>query len=390
MLISLVFIVYNAGVVYNGKKTNELYVIIFKLKKGYNMFTKINARSLEERLLIYILIFTSILPVFLIVENIIIDFPFIANYKWFSCVLVSGVLLFFALQGKYIFKIQIILVCVAIFGLLPFGWFTAGVSNNFTIAYSFLIFIGISYLFEKKLKIILMISEVLVIIIMMLLNAYHPSLFLVVPLNTQVIDSVVQVVITFAFGALLLGTFSNAYKKEKEVLNKYADLLDLQNKELEKLTMIDDLSQLYNRRYIFNFFNSYQNTPNRQKLLIGMIDIDAFKEINDTYGHDLGDQVIKYISNELKTIVNSNGIVGRYGGDEFIVILENTNPDFYNEIVKQINHILIQIDTITKPITLSGGFVFYDGEDTVDEALYRADVLLYHVKDSGKNNMIIA
>lgn len=353
------------------------------------MFNRIHNRNLEERLLIYILIFTTILPVIIIIENIIIDFPFIANYKWFICLIISVLFLFVALKGKYIFIIQILLVSSATFGLLPFGWFTAGVSNSFTIAYSFLIFISISYLFEKKLRVFFMTCEVLVVITMMILNAYYPSLFLVVPLDTQIIDSIVQVVITFAFGGLLLGTFSSAYKKEREVLNKYTDLLDLQNKELEKLSMIDDLSQLYNRRYIFNFFSTYQNTPNRKKLLIGMIDIDAFKDINDTYGHDLGDQVIKYISNELRSIVKDDGIVGRYGGDEFIVIIQNSDPEIYTTIVKQINQIVIQIDRIITSITLSGGFVSYDGENPVDDALYRADVLLYHVKDSGKNNMII-
>ncbi|PKM52306.1 MAG: hypothetical protein CVV02_02770 [Firmicutes bacterium HGW-Firmicutes-7] len=353
------------------------------------MITRIKNRCLEERILIYILFFTSILPFVLIVENIIIDFPFIANYKWFICMFSSVIFLFFVLKGKYVRTIKVIFIGTVIFGLLPFGWFTAGVSNNFTIAYSFLIFISISYLFENKLMIFFMLCEVLVVIIMMVLNAYYPALFLNVPIETQLIDSIVQVVITFAFGGLLLGTFSSSYKKEKEILNKYSLLLDEQNKELEKLTMIDDLSQLYNRRYIFNYFNVYQNKPNRNKLLIGMIDIDAFKEINDTYGHDLGDQVIKYLSNELRTIVDINGIVGRYGGDEFIVIIENANQVLYEDIVKQINQISVQIDNIIKPITLSGGFVSYDGKTTVDEALYRADILLYHVKDSGKNNMII-
>lgn len=353
------------------------------------MFKQISTRNLEERILIYILIFSSILPIILVFENLIIGFPFAANYKWFIFETIALILLYSAFKGMQIYIIQLILTCVVIFILLPFGWLTSGFSNNFTIAYSFLIYIAINLLFEKRTKLFLMISEVLIVIIMILINTKYPSLFFSVEPETLVIDSIIQVVITFAFGGLLLSLFTNEYKKEHKILDEYAILLDLQNKALEELTMIDDLTQLYNRRYLFNYFKKHEESACRKKLLIGMVDIDAFKEINDTYGHDLGDQVIKFVSNELKSIIGHNGIVGRYGGDEFLVIFEKTDYHIYHPIIRDINKINVSLEEVNKPVTLSGGFVFYDGSDTIDEALYRADTLLYHVKDTGKNNMII-
>lgn len=353
------------------------------------LIKNISKRALKERILIYILIFSSILPIVLIIENVLIDFPFQANYKWFIFEAIAIILLYYSLKGSYLFTIQCILSCIVMFFLLPLGWLTSGISSNFTIAYSFLIFIAVNFLFENKLRIFFMVSEVVVVIIMILLNAYYPSLFFHVQPSTYIIDSIIQVIITFTFGGLLLGLFAKEYKKEQIMLEEYAVLLDLQNKALEELTMVDDLTQLYNRRYLFNYFNNHKQLPYRNKLLIGMVDIDAFKEINDTYGHDLGDQVIKFISSELKNIIGNNGIVGRYGGDEFLIIFEKNDHDTYYPIIKEINKINVRLDPVNQPVTLSGGFVFYDGSDTIDEALYRADTLLYHVKGNGKNNMII-
>lgn len=353
------------------------------------MYKKIKDRPLEERMLIAILLFSIFLSIILVIENIIIDYPFVANYKWFSCFFISLVFLYFVHKNIKIILIQTLLFAIFIFVLLPFGWLSAGVSNTFTVTYAFLIYIGICFLFERWLRTTLMILEVIVVLLMTYLNQQYSELFLEVSHKTYLIDSLIQVLITFVIGGLLLATFSTAYKKEKRILNEYAKLLDLKNKELETLTMIDDLTQVYNRRYIFNYMREFQLATEPKQLVLGMIDIDAFKDINDTYGHELGDQVLKFISFELKNLVRNNGIVGRYGGDEFIVILNQKDPTCYKPIIKKINHIHVNIASISKPITLSGGFVFYDGTTPIDEALCRADTLLYHVKASGKNNMII-
>lgn len=356
--------------------------------RGINMKKGISARKLEERILIYILIFSSVLPLLIILENILVDYPFSANYKWFIFEAISLIMLYLILKDVYIYKIQLAFACFVIFFLLPLGWLTAGVSNNFTIAYSFLIYIAINLLFYNNTKKFLMVSEVLIVIVMIFLNTFYPALFFPVKNSTVFIDAIVQVIITFVFCGLLLGVFTNEYKREQKMLEEYAVLLDLQNKALEKLTMIDDLTQLYNRRYLFNYFHNHTQTSNN-RLLIGMVDIDEFKDINDTYGHDLGDQVIKFVSNELKNIIGDHGIVGRYGGDEFLIIFETLDYDTYYPIIKEINKINVKLDSLNHSVTLSGGFVFYDGSDSIDEALYRADALLYHVKDNGKNNMII-
>lgn len=353
------------------------------------MIKQISARNLEERILIYILIFSCVLPVVIIFENLLIDFPFSANYKWFIFEGISLILLYCVFKGMKIYIVQLILSCVAIYILLPLGWLTAGISNNFTILYSFLTYIAVNLLFEKKTKLFLMVSIILIVIMMIFANTYYPSLFFSVDPQTFVIDSIIQVIITFSFGGLLLGIFTNEYKREHKILGEYAILLDLQNKALEELTMIDDLTQLYNRRYLFNYFKNHEKSNNRNRLLIGMVDIDSFKEINDTYGHDLGDQVIKFISNELKNIIGENGIVGRYGGDEFLIIFENLDHPTYYPIIREINKINVNLEPVNRPVTLSGGFVHYNSSDSIDDALYRADTLLYHVKYNGKNKMII-
>lgn len=353
------------------------------------MFKRLKDRSLEERMMIVILLFSISLSIILVIENIVIDYPFVANYKWFACFSISLIFLYLIYKQKHVLLLQALFFIIFVFVLLPLGWFSAGVSNIFTLTYSFLILIAISFIFEKWLRIFLMISEVCIVLLMIFLNLEYPELFLVVPSDVYLLDSLMQVLITFSIGGLLLGTISTAYKKEKRMLKQYTLLLDEQNKELEALSMIDDLTQVYNRRYIFNHIKDFRLKPDPKKLILGMIDIDGFKEVNDTYGHELGDQVLKFISSELKNLVRNSGIIGRYGGDEFFVIFHNTDPKFYMPIIRKINHIRVHIDTIAIPVTLSGGFVVYDGNTPIDDALFRADSLLYQVKASGKNNMIV-
>lgn len=344
------------------------------------MYQPFNNRPLDQKLLIFILLFSNALSIMLIIENILIDYPFVANNKWFICFIITGILLYFVIRGEKIHLIQTLLFAFFIFLLLPFGWFIAGRSNHFTVIYAFLIYICIALLFQKKLRIFFMVSEIIIVFIMMTLNNYYPELFLSVPNEPYIIDSIVQVFITFFFAGVFLIVFGNAYKKEKEILDQYTKLLDKQNKELERLSMIDELTQIYNRRYIFNFINDFIKKNSDQTLLLGMLDIDHFKSINDTYGHEIGDRVLRAVSDELTSIVGSHGIVGRYGGDEFVIIITENNHNIYGPIVNRIKHFCVKTNEINAPLTISSGFAVYDGALSIDETLSEADSLLYKAK----------
>lgn len=350
------------------------------------MKTSLQHRTLEDRMLLFILVGSIVVSILLIVENLIIDYPFEANYKWAFMFIFASILLYFVLKGLYVQTIKMILFIVYIFILLPVGTLFTGMNNSFAIGYAFLLYIAVSFLFEKKTRIILMVSESFIVMGMLWLTILHPELFLTVSLQAQQSDLIIQVVITFSIAGIILIVFANAYQKEKRILKEYSDLLDKQNKVLEHLSMIDELTQVYNRRYFFNYLNEIR--PKTQCLL-GMIDIDSFKAINDGYGHVMGDQVLIYISETLRSILGKNGIIARYGGDEFAVVLESSEPKIQRDLILKLSELCIHFEKLNQPVTLSGGFTKYDGVSPIDTVIHKADQLLYQVKSNGKNNMII-
>ena len=140
--------------------------------------------------------------------------------------------------------------------------------------------------------------------------------------------------------------------------------------------------------------NKYIAEGNIDNFVVAMIDIDDFKMVNDTYGHDTGDKVIVELSRILSSGTNHYDLVSRFGGEEFCVVLKNTNLNNANEIL---NRIRLEIEANTTysdtkdaiKFTVSIGASLYDGEEKLDEVINQADMKLYNAKKSGKNQVQI-
>jgi len=162
-------------------------------------------------------------------------------------------------------------------------------------------------------------------------------------------------------------------------------------KELEKLAYIDSLTEMPNRRYTeINLYARY-NEMKRYGLAFGliMIDIDHFKKVNDTYGHDVGDEVLKMVSKTLLDNARPYDIVGRWGGEEFLAIVVNITKE---ELYVTANRLRILVEqsmlTTTKNIirvTISLGATLAQPADTTAKLIKRVDKLLYQAKSSGRN-----
>lgn len=156
----------------------------------------------------------------------------------------------------------------------------------------------------------------------------------------------------------------------------------------------DFLTGLYNRRYFFESMIQYEEDTKEsgEKFAIAMIDIDHFKNVNDTYGHDIGDKVIVALSEILRTSTNHRDIVSRFGGEEFCVVLKNINRysalDILNRMREEVEHFSYELskDKFIN-FTISIGAVIYN-EENLEESINQADLMLYNAKNSGRNQVV--
>jgi diguanylate cyclase (GGDEF)-like protein/PAS domain S-box-containing protein len=174
--------------------------------------------------------------------------------------------------------------------------------------------------------------------------------------------------------------------------------LEITNLKLRKLSDLDGLSELYNQRRFHEVLKetlySYQSKRVHSKdatFCVMLIDIDCFKMINDTYGHPTGDTAIKYIADLIQKNVREKDICFRCGGDEFAVILFDTNLEAGMNMAKRLREIIgtsrfvHENEAIT--ITVSLGIDNYQDEDSINKLLSKIDKKLYHSKQQGKNQV---
>jgi len=162
-------------------------------------------------------------------------------------------------------------------------------------------------------------------------------------------------------------------------------------RSLEQDTQTDGLTQLYNRRFFDTEFSRLLKLSRRQQRSVALllIDIDFFKQFNDSFGHDQGDLVLQQVSQLLKKIARQTDYVCRYGGEEFAIILPDTDDDGAEMIAERMREGVEQLAVNERRVTISIGVAVYKG-DSIDEAeLFKnADLSLYEAKRSGRNKVI--
>jgi diguanylate cyclase (GGDEF)-like protein len=193
--------------------------------------------------------------------------------------------------------------------------------------------------------------------------------------------------------------------KIKEFLPSIQDFIDAAKPEIvsKKLMSIleisartDSLTGLFNRKYLEESIDKIVSQAKRTDISYGilMADIDFFKMVNDTYGHDVGDDAIKIIAQTLVENTRDSDIVIRYGGEEFIVLLYNCNEDYIKEIAEKIRIafskkvIPVGNSSITKTISI-GASLFPTHTDSFWQCVKYADISLYEAKDTGRNKVVV-
>jgi diguanylate cyclase (GGDEF)-like protein len=199
--------------------------------------------------------------------------------------------------------------------------------------------------------------------------------------------------------ALFLKNGANDYiykpfSKEEFICRLNNTIEALEN--IEKITNNanrDFLTGVYNRRYFYTNAQEYfqEAKQSGQNFGVAMIDIDHFKKINDTYGHDTGDKAIVNLSQILTTNVDAKDIVARFGGEEFCIILKDMSANAIKEKLETIRQ-KVEKSSIKDhdkwiSFTVSIGVVT-SAEDTLEETINTADMFLYNAKNSGRNQVV--
>ena len=160
----------------------------------------------------------------------------------------------------------------------------------------------------------------------------------------------------------------------------------------ETRNTIDPLTGAFNRygaqdkfHYLTSRFKAY-----KENFSLIMLDIDHFKRVNDTHGHDVGDEVLISISSILKDSIRINDALIRFGGEEFFVFLSNVNLEVCEKIAEKLRLAIKEHPHSSKSldITASFGVVEYQIEDDLDSLIKRSDILLYKAKQSGRDRVI--
>jgi diguanylate cyclase (GGDEF)-like protein len=186
------------------------------------------------------------------------------------------------------------------------------------------------------------------------------------------------------------------YRGAKENAERLTVELRVANARLQELAFRDGLTGLYNHRYFQEAVDKEMARAERsgRPVTLIMVDLDNFKTINDTYGHQRGDIVLQAVSRQIEQISRKTDVVARYGGEEFMVILPETSRTFalrkaeeYRSVVENME---VLADGIMIRITISVGVVTYDPtQDTNnrDKLIRLADSALYKSKQSGRNRV---
>ncbi|WP_160674264.1 sensor domain-containing diguanylate cyclase [Clostridium sp. C8-1-8] len=164
--------------------------------------------------------------------------------------------------------------------------------------------------------------------------------------------------------------------------------------KIQEASKRDPLLGIYNRKYFFEILDKRIKENPYNCLGIVMIDIDNFKKVNDSFGHQFGDETLQHVVTVIQSCLKSEDIIARYGGEEIIICLRSNETEEEMEVrVEETRRMLEQSpvirENIIKTVTASIGLSFYpaDGQ-TVDAVVEVADALLYKAKGSGKNRVI--
>lgn len=384
----------------------SFFKIVFFILTSHGLLTR-------KKTIKFCIIAFSLNTIFIFLSGIYI-FQYIHNEKFFKIIMyilsLSYIiylnLIFKESLSKKIFTFFTIVMfsTITLFVATPIAEFVSriyGLSYNQNIVYLFRNIINISFVLISYFWIGSYYKKILNLVsdrIIKYMSLYPAIAFLLLITNfttpTRIsqlknFDSIYDMFLFLLF--IIIGyilVFVGIYSASQIVSMKY----DME--QLDLISKTDPLTGLYNRRYIIgkleNELEDYKKTKNNFSIILA--DIDHFKYINDTFGHNFGDQVLKSISKNLLATVKDKGIVSRWGGEEFLILLPETNilpaKTLAENIRQSIQNEIIIYDDSPVSVTLTLGVTVNKDLETIDDTIRTSDNALYSGKNNGRNCVV--
>lgn len=191
----------------------------------------------------------------------------------------------------------------------------------------------------------------------------------------------------------------NSNKKIHSTLDSLASEISNLREDVDRLgseAMTDSLTEVANRRgFDFALKEAIEHSKKTdQPCTLLMADLDYFKRINDDFGHQVGDKILRFVANTMKNAIRGGDILARYGGEEFAIILPNTNEAgalrVAENLLSEVSARQLTTGASSKPIgriTMSIGLALYKNNESSESFIERADQCMYHAKHSGRNQV---
>lgn len=348
---------------------------------------------LQKKIYYFISLLLIFVPVIMIIINLFVEAEGNMNLKWGLFFVYAIINLIFVIKDKWILQLEIISFTLITFLYIPFSWIFIGGKDSYTFLYIILVLIGVIFSTPNPIKSVFVGILLLESLTLLFIELHYPEWIHSVDPRGFVIEGFFQVPLIFFSILYMTNQVYQLYQTEKEKAQLQNIELKEMNEHLLALSQTDFLSQIANRGHIQNMLEEYiqKTLKNNTDLFIILFDIDNFKFINEKYGYRKGDKIIHEISTSVELLLEKPNIIGRYGGNEFLVLLPNSN---FDKTIKVMQKIKKSISTIkinkAASLSFSAGLLRVDPSkhSTAEEVLHNADQLLFEAKSAGKNTYI--
>lgn len=260
---------------------------------------------------------------------------------------------------------------------IPFIYFQTGGYDGSALLFSIIGILALTVAFTGSARFTVVFLALFVNLLCVVINYYFPGF--VIPLESpeiKFIDLFLSLILAMIGTAIMSVQITQAFQKK--------------NDELSEISIRDSLTGSYNRRFLYEHleYRLGSGPYHQQHLGVLMMDLDHFKSINDTYGHNVGDEVLVAFTNAVQMTLRGSDILVRYGGEEFITLLHDVSFESAQIIAERIRSAVSKLyfDNDIQ-LTVSIGLILAQPGDSAEDLINKADQCLYRAKKAGRNQI---